>query len=95
VPNIGYIRGKGDGQSEIYMKALNMKLAFAAVAVAVLASPAFAARMHQQAQEQDYVTNDGFQRGQFYTYPNGATKSGSAQNVESGAEFNLLEHPVD
>ena len=58
-------------------------------------SASFAARMHQQAQEQDYVTNDGFQRGQFYTYPNGATKSGSAQNVESGAEFNLLEHPVD
>jgi len=78
------------------MKSLNMKLALAAVAVAVLASPAFAARTHQQAAQQpDYATNGTFQRGEIYTYPNGATKSGSAENVESGAEFNLLQHPVD
>jgi hypothetical protein len=77
------------------MKSLNMKLALAAVAVAVLASPAFAARSHQQAQQPDYATNGAFQRGQFYTYPNGATKTGTAENVESGAEFNLLQHPVD
>jgi hypothetical protein len=78
------------------MKSLNTKLALAVVAVAVLASPAFAASSHQQtAQQPDYATNGTFQRGQFYTYPNGATKTGSAENVESGAEFNLLEHPVD
>jgi opacity protein-like surface antigen len=78
------------------MKSLNMKLALAAVAVAALASPAFAAHIHQQASQQpDYATNGTFQRGQFYTYPNGAVKTGSAENVESGAEFNLLQHPIE
>jgi opacity protein-like surface antigen len=80
------------------MKSLHMKLALAAVAAAALASPApaFAAHIHQQpSQQPDYATNGTFQRGQFYTYPNGAVKTGSAENVESGAEFNLLQHPVE
>jgi opacity protein-like surface antigen len=78
------------------MKSSNMKLALAAVAVTALASPAFAAHMHQPAAQQpDYATNGTFQRGQFYTYPNGAVKTGSAENVESGAEFNLLQHPIE
>jgi len=64
------------------MKSLNMKLTLAAVAVAALASPAFAARWHQQADQQpDYATN-GTQRGQFYSYPNGATETGSSENGE-------------
>ena len=65
------------------MKSLNVKLMLAAIAVAALASPAFAAPSHQQAAQQpDYVTNGTFQHGQFYTYPNGVTKTGSAENAE-------------
>ena len=63
------------------MKSWNMKVALAAVAVAALASPAFAASSFQQAAQQtDYASNGTFQRGQFYSHPNGATKTGSAEN---------------
>jgi hypothetical protein len=48
------------------MKSLSMKLTLAAIAVAALASPAFAASSHQQAAQQpDYATTATFQHQQF------------------------------
>jgi hypothetical protein len=65
------------------MKSLNMKLTLAAIAVAALASPLFAASSHQQAAQQpDYATTGTFQHEQFYTHPNDVTKTGGAENGE-------------
>jgi hypothetical protein len=75
------------------MKTLNMKLALSAVAVAMLATPALAARSHQHVvQQPSYSTN---QTGEYFTYPNGAPKTGTQESYESGAEFNLLAHPIN
>jgi hypothetical protein len=65
------------------MSSIKAKLAFAAVGIAVLATPAFAQRPHRQAQSQDYYATQRVPR-----YPNGAQKSGSANAVNSGAMFN-------
>jgi hypothetical protein len=79
------------------MKSLNMKLALSAVAVAMLATPAFAQRQHQRVQYnqlQDYAGSG--QTGQSYQsvaplhYPDfGADRTGSLQSEESGAAFSL------
>jgi len=69
------------------MKSLNMKLALSAVAVAMLATPAFAARSHQQVSQRP--TYDTYQGSQVETYPNGAARTGTAESVQSGAEFNV------
>jgi hypothetical protein len=75
------------------MKSLNTKLMLSALGVALLATPAFAQRPHQQlsnqqSQLQDYAGN-AIQNPPVLHYPNGATRSGSAESVQSGAEFNL------
>lgn len=73
------------------MKSLNTKLALTALGVALLATPAFAQRPHHQVTHQQ--TEDSatpVAPNVVGTYPNGATRSGSAESVESGAEFNLL-----
>jgi hypothetical protein len=78
------------------MKSLNIKLALSALAIAMLATPALAARSQQQVQERpQYSTNELAQRGEVFTYPNGATFTGTAESRESGAGFNLLAHPID
>jgi hypothetical protein len=78
------------------MKSLNIKLALSALAIALIASPALAARSHDQTQDRpQHSTNDLVQRGEVYTYPNGATFTGTAESRESGAGFNLLAHPID
>jgi hypothetical protein len=74
------------------MKSLKMKLALSAVAIAMLATPALAQRVRhhalsQQTQSQDYTGDQAAQ--QPLHYPNGATRSGSEESFESGAEFNL------
>jgi hypothetical protein len=61
------------------MKSLNTKLALAAVGIAMLATPAFA-----QTQRQDYA----YAQQSADHYPNGSLASGSADAVQSGAEFN-------
>jgi hypothetical protein len=61
------------------MKTFNTKLALAAVGIAMLATPAFA-----QTQRQDYA----YAQQQSDHYPNGSLASGSADAVQSGAEFN-------
>jgi hypothetical protein len=76
------------------MKSLNMKLALSAVAIAVLATPAFAQRPHQrtyydQSQSQDYVGSD-YQNAPALHYPDfSASRTGSLESQESGAEFSL------
>jgi hypothetical protein len=67
------------------MNTLTTKVALAAVGVAMLAAPAFAKGPYQQQQSQYYQTapND------VGTYPNGATKTGSAESEQDGADFNL------
>jgi hypothetical protein len=72
-----------------------MKLALSAVAIAVLATPAFAQRSHQrvqneQLQPQDYVGGEAYQNGPALHYPDfSAGRTGTLESQESGAEFNL------
>jgi hypothetical protein len=74
------------------MKSFNTKLALSAVAIAMLATPALAARSHARVTERPvYDTTQSVQQ-QVGTYPNGAAKTGTAENAESGAEFNLLKN---
>jgi hypothetical protein len=76
------------------MKSLNIKLALGAVAVALLATPAFAQRPHQRAsntqeQVQDYA-GSGYQNAAPLHYPDfGADRTGSLESQESGAQFSL------
>jgi hypothetical protein len=73
------------------MKSINTKLALSALAVAMLATPALAqgSRHYQAApQLQDSWSNSQANSGG--TYPNGASRSGSAYSLESGAEFNVI-----
>jgi len=66
------------------MKSLNTKLALAAVAVALLASPAFAQKpvhhYRDQAPDSSQIVHD--------PYPNPQISSGSEESRESGNEFN-------
>jgi len=66
------------------MKSLNTKIALAALGFAVLATPASAQRLHRQTQ--DY---SAYQSAPVEHYPNGAERTGTAANRDSGAEFNL------
>lgn len=66
------------------MKSLNTKLLLSALGIALLATPAFAQRPYHHVQsEYGYQNSVG-------VYPNGASRSGSAESVESGAEFNVV-----
>ena len=76
------------------MKSINARLLMSAVAVAMLATPALAAtRKQDPVQRPLYNTVQPGQYGQFEIYPNGAARTGTAANVESGAEFNLQSLP--
>jgi len=68
------------------MKSLNTKIVLAALGFAVLATPALAqSTRHRQAQDYGATQSAPVQQH----YPNGAQKTGSAANRDSGAEFNL------
>ena len=73
------------------MKSLNMKIVLVALGFAVLATPALAPSRHRQPQH--YGASQSAPVEQYPApdehYPNGAVKSGSAANFDSGAEFNL------
>ena len=73
------------------MKSLNTKLVLSALAVALLATPALAARSREHVVQRP--TYDTTQSGQVETYPNGASRTGTAASVQSGAEFNLQSQP--
>jgi uncharacterized protein YdeI (BOF family) len=67
------------------MKSINTKLALAALAIAMLATPALAQRQHHQVQSQSqpqYTPSNDTPR-----YPNPVIRSGSQASVDSGAEF--------
>ena len=77
------------------MKSLRVKLALSAVAVAMLATPAFAQRPHQRVQNerlqtQDYVGGEAYQNVAPLHYPDfGADRTGTTESEESGALFSL------
>ncbi len=75
------------------MTSLNMKLVLSAVAVALLATPAFAQRQHQRvpySQLQDYAGGQTYQADPGLHYPDfSAARTGSLESQESGAVFNL------
>ena len=73
------------------MKSFNTKLALTAVAIAMLATPALAARSHARVERPVYDTTQSVQQ-QVGTYPNGAAKTGTAENTQDGAAFNLLKN---
>ena len=73
------------------MKSLNMKLVLIALAVATLATPAFAQRQHQRVQiDQDTAGSQTYQSGPALHYPDfSAGRTGTVESEESGALFNL------
>ena len=71
------------------MKSLNTKLVLSALGIALLATPAFAAK-HHQASYQGLQNSAASAPTNVGTYPNGATRSGSAYSRESGAEDNVI-----
>jgi hypothetical protein len=66
------------------MKSLNMKIVWVALDFAVLATPALAQSWHHQPSHYGATQSAPVEH-----YPNGAVKTGSAANFDSGAEFNL------
>ena len=65
------------------MKSLNAKIiALAALGLALVATPALAQRLHWPAA--GYVATQSAEH-----FPNGAQKTGTEANRESGAEFNF------
>jgi hypothetical protein len=84
------------------MKSLNTKLALSALGIALLATPALAQQQPQQYQQpqhrlymQQGAANNyqpNYDPNYVGTYPNGAPRTGSAESVDSGREFNLLKN---
>lgn len=73
------------------MKSLNTRLVLSALGVALLATPAFAAK-HQNSYEglQNYAPGYSDQAYSAGTYPNGTPYSGSVLSRESGARDNVI-----
>ena len=71
------------------MKSLSTKLVLSALGVALLATPAFAAKRHP-ASYQGLQNSAASAHADVGTYPNGATRSGSAYSHESGADDNVI-----
>jgi uncharacterized protein YdeI (BOF family) len=68
------------------MKALNTKLVLSALGIALLATPAFAQQSQRQSSPQAPYN---YQTGNSDGYPNPVARSGSAEQAQSGAAFNL------
>ena len=67
---------------------LTTKLILSAIGIALLATPALAQESYRHSSSRNlynYQTNDPAG-----VYPNGASRSGSAESVQSGAEFNTM-----
>jgi hypothetical protein len=71
------------------MKNLNTKLVLSALGIALLATPAFAKPQHWQPSRQGLYNYQDPATNPVGTYPNPVARSGSAEAVQSGAEFNL------
>jgi hypothetical protein len=73
------------------MKSLTTKLVLSALGVALLATPAFAAKHHPASyQGLQNSTAGAPAQADVGTYPNGATRSGSVYSRESGADDNVI-----
>jgi hypothetical protein len=72
------------------MKSLNTKLVLSALGIALLATPAFAAKHHQASYQGLQNSASDTAQTSVGTYPNGAIRSGSVYSRESGADDNLL-----
>jgi hypothetical protein len=72
------------------MKSLNTKLVLSALGIALLATPAFAAKQKTSYQGLQNSASSYNTQTDVGTYPNGAIRSGSAYSRESGAEDNLI-----
>jgi hypothetical protein len=74
------------------MHSLNTKIFLAVLGFAVLATPAMAQPTRHRQVPQDYGVIQNSPAAQYPApheqYPNGTVKSGSEENVESGAVFN-------
>jgi hypothetical protein len=66
------------------MKSLNAKIALMALGFATVATPALAQRQHRSSAGYSATQSVPVEH-----YPNGAQKTGTAANRDSGAEFNL------
>jgi hypothetical protein len=69
------------------MKTINTKLALSALAIALLATPAFAAKRHVSYRG---LQNSTATQTDVGTYPNGATRDGSAYSRDSGGADNVI-----
>ena len=73
------------------MKSLNTKLVLSALGIALLATPAFAAKQKTSYKGlQDSASSSSTAPTDVGTYPNGAIRGGSVYSRESGADENLL-----
>jgi hypothetical protein len=72
------------------MKSLSTKLVLSALGVALLATPAFAAKHHPASYQGLQNSATSAPAVDVGTYPNGATRSGSVYSRESGAEDNVI-----
>jgi len=72
------------------MKSLNTKLVLSALGIALLATPAFAAKHHQASYQGLQNSAAGIAPTSVGTYPNGASRSGSVYSRESGADDNVI-----
>jgi len=80
--NQGSYLARATSERSFEMNSLNAKVALAALGFVIVATPALAQRLHRP------VSNAAVQIPPAEHYPNGAEKTGSAANFESGAEFN-------
>jgi hypothetical protein len=71
------------------MNSLSTKLAFSALVVAALATPAFAQGHHPRRHLEDYAGSAVIQQPQPLHYPNGGARTGTEESYQSGAMFNL------
>jgi hypothetical protein len=69
------------------MKTFNMSFALTALAISMLATPALA-KTHQHVAKEQLQDYSGSVQPMPEHYPNGGLRSGTADSVQSGAEFN-------
>jgi hypothetical protein len=72
------------------MKTLNTKLVLSALGIALLATPAFAAKRKTSYEGLQNSAQGYAQTNSVGTYPNGASNSGSAWSRESGNQDNVI-----
>jgi hypothetical protein len=74
------------------MKSLNTKLVLSALGIALLATPAFAAKHEKPSYQglQNSASSYTAPATSVGTYPNGSIRSGSVYSRESGAEDNVI-----